>query len=233
MWEQDLTAAFTVMLGRPVDDFDADREYVLYYLNSVARGLTGDSLRGTRSLDVALSPDWLIDLDRSVFEIEFLEESPLSEALGARPESNLVAEAFRTVSGRELAAGGFTPADLAGGDVTVTAALRVVTDGSLRDAMLTAIRGRQGPDGLRPHPEEGRAALFPDPEAPPPPELGTIGDPRLRAHVWSPYLDRPWDPGGAPQKRDFLPGEPVGAWDLAYFGEISLVVTAVAPGHTG
>jgi hypothetical protein len=223
MWEQDLTAAFTLMLGRPVDDFDADREYVLYYLNTVARGLTGDPL----------SPDWVIDLDRSVFEIEFLEESPLAEALGARPDSNLVAEAFRTVSGQELAAHGFTAADLAGDDVEVTTAVRVITDGSLRDAMLTAIRGRNGPDGLRPAPEERLDAIFLDAETPPPAELGTIGDPRLRAHIWSPYLDRPWDPGGTPQKRDFLPGEQAGAWDLAYFGDISLVVTAVAPGYNG
>jgi hypothetical protein len=63
--------------------------------------------------------------------------------------------------------------------------------------------------------------------------LAKSGDPRLRAHVWSPHLDRPWDPGGTPQQRDFLPGEPVGAWDPACFGEISLVVTAVAPGCSG
>ncbi|WP_143133720.1 hypothetical protein [Actinoplanes philippinensis] len=211
-----MTAAFTVMLGRPVDDFDPDREYVLYYLNSL-------------SPDLPLSPDWEFDEDRSVFEIEFLKGSALAEALGARPDSNRVADAFRTVSGRELAGHGFTRSALTGDDVSVTVAHRVVTDGSLRDALLTAIRGRRGPAGLRPDPAERLAAVFPDPESPPPAALDIIGEGRLRAHVWSPYLDRPWDPGGSALRRDFLPGEPVGAWDLAYFGEISLVVTAVEP----
>ncbi|BEL04633.1 hypothetical protein Q0Z83_028240 [Actinoplanes sichuanensis] len=219
-WDQDLAAAFTIMLGRPVDDFDAGREYVLYYLNSL-------------SPDLALSPDWEFDQDRSVFEIEFLEESALAEALGARPDSNKVADAVRTVSGRELAGHGFTRAALAGDDVSVTVAHRVVTGGSLHDALLTAIRGRRGPDGLRPAPAERLEAIFPVPESPPPAEFDTIEDPRLREHLWSPYLDRPWDPGGKPLSRDFLPGEPVGVWDLAYFGEISLVVTAVEPGCSG
>lgn len=243
MWEQDLTAAFTLLLGRPVDGFEGGREYGLYYVNKVnpdgARqfftALDGvGALRETRSLEVALSPDWRFDLGRSVFEIEFHEESALAWAFGARPESNLVAEAMRTVSGRELAdtlaAHGLTPAEVAGslGDEAVTAviAFRVVTDGSLRGAMRTAIRGDRGPDGLRPDPEEGRAALFPDAVPPADGALDTIRDPRLRAHVWSPYLDQPWEPGGTAAGCPFVPGDPVGAWDLAYFGDISLTVTA-------
>jgi len=136
------------------------------------------------------------------------------------------------------------------GTITVATTFRVVTDGTLRDALLTAIRGRQGPDGLRPGPDEAAIlpltpSLFSDDHEELPSAVATerdrllapIGDPRLRAHLWSPYLDRPWDraddgtigatstvpPGW--QSLTARPGTTfIAAWDLAYFGEVSLAV---------
>lgn len=263
-WDRDLMAAFTVLLGRPVDGFASGADYRLYYLNTAnPEGVRwfftalddGESLRRVwlsevrpTVLETCLSPDWRLDLGRSVFEIDFLEESGLAEAFGALPHSNLVSEAVRVVSGRELAAvlgsHGLGPAEVAGGigggAFTVRTALRVVTDGSLRDALLAAIRGRRGPDGLRPGPGEAAFlplvnAVFTDNHEEPPPAverlLASIGDARLRTHLWSPYLDRPWDRGGGagvPTWWRFVADRSratfVAAWDLAYFGEISLAV---------
>jgi hypothetical protein len=270
-WERELTAAFSVMLGRPVEAFDAAAEYALYYGNHVLNaawlfetvGVAGDLGRvwqaggdGSRPkvLEICLGLDWGLDLGRSRFELDFAEESAVSRAFGARPESNLVAEACRTVPGRELAATltahGLGPADVAAGieagDFGVRTAFRVVTDGTLRDALLAAIRGRRGPDGLRPGPDEAAvlplvASLFTAREEEPAPAvaaerdrlLAPIGDPRLRAHLWSPYLDMPWDRGpdgtaGAAAADPTVEGRPVAAWHLAYFGEVALSITQTA-----
>ncbi|MFE1443779.1 hypothetical protein [Streptomyces sp. NPDC058739] len=263
LWEQDLTAAFSVLLGKPVDSFDRGAEYGLYYVNSAVYDQwvwatldDADSLRRTWGpgddggrpalLQICLALDWSLDLARSVFEFDFAAESALSRAFGARPGSNLVAEACRTVTGDELATvltgHGLGPADIVSGledgAFTVGVSFRVVTDGTLRDALLTAIRGKHGPDRLRPGPDEAAAlALAPglfDSERELPPEaaaerdrlLAPVRDPRLRAHIWSPYLDRPWDRPGISSAGPDRPGTTrVAAWDLAYFGEIRLAVT--------
>ncbi|MEV7181275.1 hypothetical protein [Kitasatospora sp. NPDC093679] len=263
LWEQDLTAAFSVLLGRPADSFDPEATYALYYINSAVddQWLWGtlddpDSLRRTwrpgddggrpALLQICLALDWSLDIARSVFDFDFTEESALSRAFGARPDSNLVAEACRTVTGSELATAlaehGLGLADIVSGvedgTFTVGVSFRVVTDGTLRDALLTAIRGKQGPDRLRPAPEEkavlGLASALFDGERELSPEAATerdrllspIGDPRLRAHVWSPYLDRPWDRPGISSGGPDQPGTArVAAWDLAYFGEVRLAVT--------
>ncbi|RMI42417.1 hypothetical protein EBO15_19445 [Actinomadura harenae] len=252
-----------MLLGRPMDGFDPDAEYALYYVNSAVDDLwvwgtldDADSLRRTWGpgddgdrptlLQICLALDWSLDLGRSVFEFDFTEESALSRAFGARPDSNQVAEACRTVTGDELAVvltrHGLAPDDIVSGieddAFTVRVSFRVVTDGTLRDALLTAIRGKQGPDGLRPGPDEAAIlvllpSLF-DGAREPSPEAATerdrllapVGDPRLRAHIWSPYLDRPWDRPGVSSGGPDLPGTTrVAAWDLAYFGEVRLAIT--------
>ncbi|MFF8513535.1 hypothetical protein ACF064_36420 [Streptomyces sp. NPDC015492] len=263
LWEQDLTASFSVLLGRPVDSFDPEAGYALYYINSAVDDQwvwgtldDADSLRRTCGpgddgdrpalLQICLALDWSLDLARSVFEFDFTGESAFSRAFGARPDSNLVAEACRTVAGDELATvlteHGLGLADIVSGlqdgTFTVGVSFRVVTDGTLRDALLTAIRGKGGPDRLRPGPDEAATlALAPglfDSERELPPEaaaerdrlLAPVGDPRLRAHIWSPYLDRPWDRPGISSGGPDQPGtNRVAAWDLAYFGEIRLAVT--------
>ncbi|WP_331719095.1 hypothetical protein OG985_48970 (plasmid) [Streptomyces sp. NBC_00289] len=168
LWEQDLTAAFSVLLGRPVDSFDPEAEYALYYINSAVDdqwvwGTLDDveSLRRTwgpgddgyrpELLQICLALDWSLDLARSVFEFDFTGESVLSRAFSARPDSSLVAEACRAVTGDELAAvltgHGLGLADIVSGvedgTFTVGMSFRVVTDGTLRDALLTAIRGKK------------------------------------------------------------------------------------------
>ncbi|MGW2184020.1 hypothetical protein ACWCXX_39885 [Streptomyces sp. NPDC001732] len=263
LWEQDLTSAFSVLLGRPVDSFDPEAKYVLYYINKalIEQWVWGtlddaDSLRRTWGpgddgdrpalLQICLALDWSLDLARSVFDFDFTAESALSRAFGARPESNKVAESCRTVTGDELATvlteHGLGPADVVSGleddTFTVCVSFRVVTDGTLRDALLTAIRGKQGPDRLRPGPDEAAIlALPPDlfsSERELPTEtanerdrlLAPVRDPRLRAHIWSPYLDRPWDRPGISSGGPNQPGTTcVAAWDLAYFGDVQLAVT--------
>ena len=263
LWEQDLTAAFTVLLGKPVDAFDPEAAYTLYYINRTIhdRWVWGaldhaDSLRQTWApgddgerpmlLQICLALDWSLDLARSVFEFDFTKDSALSRAFGARPESNRVAEACRTVTGDELASV-LTEHDLGLADIvsgiqdgafSIGVSFRVVTDGTLRDALLTAIRGKHGVDGLRPGPDEAAIlGLLPglfdggqEPSADVTAErdrlLAPVGDPRLRAHLWSPYLDRPWDRPGISCGGPALPGTTrVAAWDLAYFGEVQLAVT--------
>ncbi|WP_406290456.1 hypothetical protein [Embleya sp. NBC_00896] len=263
LWEQDLTAAFSVLLGRPVDSFAPEAKYALYYINSAlddqwvwGKFDDADSLRQTWGpgddgdrpalLQICLALDWGLDLARSVFEFDFTGESALSRAFGARPDSNRVAEACRTVTGDELATvlteHGLGLADIVSGlkdgTFTVGVSFRVVTDGTLRDTLLTAIRGKQGPDRLRPGPDETAIlALLPglfEGERELPPEvaderdrlLAPVRDPRLRAHIWSPYLDRPWDRPGISSGGPDQPGTTrVAAWDLAYFGEVRLAVT--------
>jgi hypothetical protein len=108
--------------------------------------------------------------------------------------------------------------------------------------VLTAFRAKRGPDGLRPDPAE--VALLPlmpgvfgaDDEALPPAVaadrdrlLAPIGDAALRAHLWSPYLDMPWDRRedgtvrAAPTIHS-VAGEPVAVWHLAYHGDVALAI---------
>jgi hypothetical protein len=259
-WEQDLTAAFTVLLGRPADSFDPEAEYSLYYVvNGAIRAdwiwgtLDADSLRRTcgpddggrhKLLDICLDADWSLDLAQSAFEFDFTAESALSRALGARVVPNRWDT--RRVTGDELATifteHGLGPSDVVSGleDDTVDVAVywRVVTDGTLRDTVLTAIRGKQGPDRMRLSDAESAILglafeLFESEKLTTESAnardrlLASIRDPRLRAHLWR-YMDRPWDePGietsgaGGPD----LPGTTcVVAWDLAYYGDVRLVV---------
>jgi hypothetical protein len=52
-----------------------------------------------------------------------------------------------------------------------------------------------------------------------------IRDPRLRAHLWQPYLDRPWDkPGIDTCGGDDLPGTTVAVWQLAYDNAVQLLL---------
>jgi hypothetical protein len=263
-WEQDLTAAFSVLLGRPLDTFDPGAEYALYYahralLDEWVWGAIGDAetLRRTLEpggtggrhelLEMCLAPDWGLDLARSVFEFEFDEESALSRALGARPDRGRhTAESGRILTGEELAAvltkHGLGPGDILSDPCFLDVQYRVVTDGTLRDALLTAIRAKQGPEGLRPGPGEEATApmalvafddsvedeadLTPEEQAEWNRILAPIRDPRLRSHIWRPYLHRPWakpgiSDGGGPNQ----PGAAyVAGWDLAHYGDVQLAI---------
>ncbi|GIJ45180.1 hypothetical protein Val02_20660 [Virgisporangium aliadipatigenens] len=209
------------------------------------------------ALTVCLDRSWGLDLGRSEFEFDNVTDEPLRNALAWLPDSAFLDKERATLHGRELATAlaihGVRPAHVAAavkaGTAQVAMTLRVATDGTLRAAMTAATRTGAGPEGLRPVQEEAglvpfAVALFTDPEGEPAPGiaaardrvLAPVADPRLRAHLWSPYLDRVWDraddgtlTGADPAGRFRTLAQRTGAvfvaaWDLAYYGELSLAV---------
>jgi hypothetical protein len=208
-------------------------------------------------LTVCLDRSWGLDLGRSEFVFGAVTDETVSKALAWLPDSAFLDPRRTTLSGRELATAlalhGLRPpqvaAALMAGTVEMSMTLRVAVDGTLRGAMTAATRSGDGPDGLRPTEAEAglvpyAVALFVDPDEEPPPgiaaardrALAPVTDPRLRAHLWSPYLDRVWDraddgslAGADPAERYRGLAERsravfVAAWDLAYHGELSLAV---------
>lgn len=209
-------------------------------------------------LGVCLGHDWGLDLARSEFEFAAVDDPALASALKSLPDSAWLDRHHTLLHGASVAAAlslqGLPASALATAfeadvlDLFVT--LRVVTDGSLRHAMRAATRTGAGPDGLLPNQDE--LALVPfaagvfggseqdEPSAGVEAErdrlLAEVRDPRLRAHLWSPYLDRVWDrredgtlAGASPAARyRSISGRPettfLVAWDLAYYGEVSLAV---------
>ncbi|MFE9096282.1 hypothetical protein [Streptomyces sp. NPDC007264] len=270
-WQRELTAAFSVLLGGPLESFDPAAEYALYYRNTIDRSMLFELLDDVgqfgrvlspsadggrpQALKVCLGLDWGLDLARSEFELCPDDGTAFARALDSLPDTAFLDRHRTTLPGRELArllpAHGLGPADIVSasedGTLDVGVTLRVATDGTLRDAMVTATRSAAGPDGLRPGPEEAAVlsttdvfTFFGDQLSPAAAAerdrlLAPVGDPRLRAHIWSPYLDMPWDRAedgtvvGTPAVRyrsvADRPGTAVvAAWDLSYFGEISLAV---------
>jgi hypothetical protein len=274
-WDRDLTAAFSVLLGAPLESFDPTGEYALYYRNTLderelfellddvdpLRRVVSPAAGGDRPavLLLCLGLGWGLDLAWSQFELDAQAGTAVGDALDTLPGTAFFSRRRATLTGDELAgllsAHSLGTADVAAaskdGTLDVDVTLRVVTDGTLRDAMVTAIRGAHGPDGLRPSGEEAQLLptaagvfMFTDDVEPPPPAVAAerdrllgdgIQDPRLRAHVWSPYLDMPWERGedgtvqSTPATRyQSMAQRPdmdvVAAWDLSYFGEVSLAV---------
>jgi hypothetical protein len=278
-WDEELTAAFAVLLGVPLAAFDPTAEYALYYRTMLCNEEIFSSLEDVSSLGLMLRPApdgarhallsvcldlrWGLDLARSEFEFEVIAESPLSRAIDTVPTPTFVDDHRRVLLGADLAAmlaeHHLGPADIVQGirekTVEAYAAFRLITDGTLWDAMLAATRTGAGPEGLRPGKSEAAtlsfaAGVFTDDDVDPTAGLAAererllapIHDPRLREHLWSPYLDRPWDRSddgtllGSSHTSLFrnFANRPdtvyVAAWDLAYYGEFALALVQIG-GH--
>ncbi|MEU4224608.1 hypothetical protein AB0F17_09955 [Nonomuraea sp. NPDC026600] len=186
-WDDTLARAFAVLLGKPVDEYDPNASYGVYYccddlslelfkkgfdIGPVVRGelvrapfptipILGELLEGWDEI----APHWTIDLGRSLF---YGEDSGhgIDGLEGGLPGAEL---------GRILVERGMKPADLKQAYMTVM--LRAHTDGSLMDAMRVATGTLRGPDHL--FPLEPAYGVDPRWDGP----LSSIAHPGLSAHL--------------------------------------------------
>ncbi|RFU41027.1 hypothetical protein DZF91_14020 [Actinomadura logoneensis] len=168
-WRDQLTHAFEVLLGRPLGDFDQDADYAAYFGGNLideldfmrdAAWTSPAALRGDEPV-VWESP--VFDLDepvptfdasRSVFEFG-------KDGLPPEFEADLASAAFagRLVLGADLA-DLLDAHDLAGADLEGTWTVcrpRLVSDGTLYDAMRAATSLGAGPESLLPFEAEPAA----------------------------------------------------------------------------
>ncbi|XVU20970.1 hypothetical protein ACQPZJ_27285 [Actinoplanes sp. CA-054009] len=163
-WQQTLAEGFSVLLGRPLDEFDPTTSYAVYYscgdladdlfakgfdVAPLARGeivhppFASMPVLGTLLEEWDLiAPHWSIDLGRSTFRAAV-------EGDGAEvgvPE--LDAGLPGTDLGRLLIERDLTPRDLR--DAYPEVEFRVHTDGSLLGALAAATGATRGPDHLFP-----------------------------------------------------------------------------------
>ncbi|XVV17116.1 hypothetical protein ACQP2X_22885 [Actinoplanes sp. CA-131856] len=161
-WQQALADGFSVLLGRPLDQFDPAASYAVYYScgdladDLFAKGFDAAPLaRGEivhppfASMPVLgtlleewdlIAPYWSIDLGRSTFRAAV-------EGDGAEvgvPE--LDAGLLGTELGRLLSERGLTPRDIR--DAYPEVEFRVHSDGSLRGALAVATGAMRGPGHL-------------------------------------------------------------------------------------
>ncbi|RBQ16637.1 hypothetical protein DP939_28500 [Spongiactinospora rosea] len=159
-WDDALTQAFAILLGKPLEDYDADATYGTYY---VCPDLSLDLF--DRDFDVAplargeivrppfpsmpilgrlfegwdrIAPHWTIDLGNSIFYAE--DSGHGVDGL----ESGLPGVEL----GRILIERGMKPSDLSKASPLV--AFRVHSDGSLLDAMRVITGTMRGPEHLTP-----------------------------------------------------------------------------------
>ncbi|WP_238007962.1 hypothetical protein KZZ52_30630 [Dactylosporangium sp. AC04546] len=200
-----LTDAFGVLLGRPLDAFDPAATYALYHWDD----MSSDEFDPEEADFGAVPPapaaeadggDALLSLERWRFDharsLFLLDGGPV---LGADADP------------AELAAAGYLPV-----------VHRVVTDGTLLDAMKAATWTMSAPDGLVPLPR--RAVVEPRWAG----ALSGVGDAALREHLMTLCLTPHWarsdgawfagtDPTGDLRPAADLPGhEVLAAW---HFGE--------------
>ncbi|MCI4066334.1 hypothetical protein MRQ36_28790 [Micromonospora sp. R77] len=202
-WEQLLTRELQRFLPEPIGDHPGGGRYALYHWDDMLASeffAGGDldrlaALAEPQSCVVAASGTsgtgwdrWAFDLGRSIFAVDGAETI---EALAGRPAADLLAAAHRSagravVHGVELARvlrrHGIALEDLAEDGVTMPIHVRVVTDGSLLDA-LRAATGTMDQDGLEP--------VDPDAEVDPrwQAALNGIADAELRSHLSALFLE--------------------------------------------
>ncbi|MEU5159703.1 hypothetical protein AB0G74_08860 [Streptomyces sp. NPDC020875] len=208
-WRRELADAFEVLLGKPLDEFPAEAEYVLYHwdemrsseiaeefiggevdLSAVARGEPVDGDR----YDDGDAPfgwtTWSLDLGRSIWHLEesaFDADGPLGDALGTAPAAaSATADGpEREVSGadfaRALAAHGEDLAEVDAEELTgMGPVVRIATDGTLFDAMRAATWTMGDPGDLTPFLRDAdEIEVAPEWEE----RLRRIPDPRLRDHL--------------------------------------------------
>ncbi|WP_131736055.1 hypothetical protein [Actinomadura roseirufa] len=163
-WQDALAKAFSILLGRPLDEFDPDASYAVYYscgdlagelfadgfdVGPLAAGeivhppfatipILGTLLEGWDMI----APHWSIDLGRSVF---YAGEPGSGAELGvAELDTGLLGADL----GRILTERGLTPPDLCKAYPEIE--FRAHTDGTLTDAMRTATGTTRGPDHMFP-----------------------------------------------------------------------------------
>ncbi|MEU3603464.1 hypothetical protein ABZ714_32860 [Streptomyces sp. NPDC006798] len=209
IWRRELAGAFEVLLGKPLDEFPAEAEYVLYHwddmrssemveefidgevdLSAVVRG---EPIDGDR-YDDGDAPfgwtTWSLDLGRSVWLFEesaFGADGPFGEPLGtALAAASAPADGpERELSGadfaRALAAHGEDLDEVDGDELTgLGPVVRIATDGTLFDAMRTATWTTGGPDDLIPFLQDAyEIEVEPEWEE----KLRRIPDHRLRDHL--------------------------------------------------
>lgn len=158
-WDGSLADGFSILLGRPLGDFDQDAAYALYYSCSdlaqelfeetfdagvLARGeivhppypsipVLGELLEGWD----LIAPHWSLDLGRSLFRAG---DTGAGAALGL---PDLDTGMTGTDLGRHLTERQWAPAKLGGTYPEID--FRVHTDGSLVDAMRAATGTMAGP----------------------------------------------------------------------------------------
>ncbi|MFI1031502.1 hypothetical protein [Streptomyces sp. NPDC020951] len=196
-WERSLTQAFGVLLGRPLSDFDPGAEYAVYYSGNwlYESGSTTDPAwleptalagRETRTdenlllLDEVGYPALRFDASRSLFEIDiyaaefpaaFKEELAAVDLAGSGrlPEVRGIDLARLTARhGVDLTSSG--PPE----NAWCLTRARIVSDGTLLDALRAATGMGQGPDGLVP---SGTADA--ETEA----AIAAVEHPGIRAHL--------------------------------------------------
>src|SRR5262249_39060987 len=145
-WKANLTSAFEVLLGQPLDAFDPDATYALYHWDDAiseeilelfdpeALGMVvPPDLTATRGHPFS-PPRWSLDLRRSLF---FTEMAEFSKSINAALEAASLDDDEVVVTGADLAAilakNTFDPEEQ-----YLTTLLRVHTDGTLFDAMCAA-----------------------------------------------------------------------------------------------
>ena len=199
-WPAALRAAFEILLRRPLDAYDPEATYALYHWDDILNdeffeaGHTMEELHAPESRhgspvadtgEPELDPDrWAFDLGRSVFEVDDWE-LPVREQLHRvrLPAKGSVA-VLGGEFGRVLVQRDVSFAEVS--DELTTVLLRVVTDGSLFDAMRAATWTMSAPEGLVPFregaevDERWRTALDP------------IEPPALRQHMRMLCLTAHW-----------------------------------------
>lgn len=202
-WEQLLRRELQRFLSEPLADDPGKARYALYHWDDM---LAAEFFAATdldqlaalaepRSCVVAAAGTsgtgwdrWAFDLGRSIFAVDAAGDI---EALAGRPAADLLAAAHRSagrgvVHGVELARvlhrHGIAPQAFAGDGMVMPVHVRVVTDGSLLDA-LRAATGTMDRAGLEP--------VDPDADVDPRwrPALDAIADAGLRSHLSALFLD--------------------------------------------
>jgi hypothetical protein len=183
-----LSDAFALLLGRPLAEFDSTATYALFHWDDELSDTYFEEVEPLVEVAPApaaaadtgetdLSPErWRFDHGRSVFLVEDWEH-PITDHLSGPAVTGVELDRAATAAGVDLS-------ELE--DEYVTVLHRVVTDGSLYDAMLAATWTMSAPDGLvRP---SRRAEVEPSwREA-----FEPITDAALREHLWAQCLTPQW-----------------------------------------
>ncbi|WP_148085997.1 hypothetical protein [Actinocorallia herbida] len=191
-WEAELAGVFAGFLGRPLAEFDGDAVHAAFFGGNFVSEV------GYLRDDAWVKPAALRGAEPVVWDYEIFDEGgPLLEFDASRSVYEFVGKGLPEVFAADLAAACFEPGLARGADVAplldghgidlrapglrdswYVCHPRLVSDGTLFDAMRVALRLGRGPDGMLlppledTEPDEEWAGL-----------LAGIDDPALAAHV--------------------------------------------------